>query len=172
MIQRELLLPVSFALLVRPGTPLEQVKTVASHPVAEPQCRRWLGRHLPDARWETAASNAEAGRQVRDGAFDGALAGAFTAARYGLEALAEGIEDNAGAQTRFVVVTRPGRPPARSGRHPAPGRGGLRGRVPVAHPAPGPARRPVPRVPGPAAAGRRGRPASRSARPATGPPAG
>ena len=115
MIVRELLLPVTFALLVRPGTPIEQVKTLASHPVAEPQCRRWLGHSLPDARWETAASNAEAARQVRDGVFDGALAGAFTASRYGLEVLADDISDNAGAQTRFVVVTRPGRPTAPTG---------------------------------------------------------
>ena len=110
MIVRELLLPISFALLVRPGTELAGVKTVASHPVAMPQCRRWLGQQLPDARWETAASNAEAARQVGEGLFDAALAGAFTAARYGLEVLADGIHDNAGAQTRFVVVTRPGAP--------------------------------------------------------------
>jgi prephenate dehydratase len=110
MIVREVLLSVSFALLVRPGTELSEVKTVAGHPVAEPQCRRWLGSRLPDARWETAASNAEAARQVRDGLYDAALAGAFTAARYGLEVLADDIHDYAGAQTRFVVVTRPGRP--------------------------------------------------------------
>ena len=115
MIVRELLLPISFALLVRPGTDLAGVKTVASHPVAEPQCRRWLGQSLPDARWETAASNAEAARQVHDGVFDAALAGAFTAARYGLEVLADGIHDYAGAQTRFVVVTRPGRPTSPTG---------------------------------------------------------
>ena len=110
MIVHEVLLPISFALLVRPGTEPGAVKTVASHPVAEPQCRRWLAGHLPDARWEAAASNGEAARQVREGVFDAALAGAFTAARYGLAVLADGIHDNAGAQTRFVVVTRPGRP--------------------------------------------------------------
>ena len=110
MIVRELLLPISFALLVRPGTDLAAVKTVASHPVAMPQCRRWLGQQLPDTRWEAAASNAEAARQVRDGVYDAALAGAFTAARYDLEVLADGIHDNVGAQTRFVVVTRPGSP--------------------------------------------------------------
>ena len=115
MIVRELLLPISFALLVRPGTDLAGVKTVAAHPVALPQCRRWLGRQLPDVRWETAASNAEAARQVGEGEFDAALAGAFTAARYGLEVLADGIHDNAGAQTRFVVVTRPGAPTAPTG---------------------------------------------------------
>jgi prephenate dehydratase len=115
MIVRELLLPISFALLVRPGTELAAVKTVASHPVAMPQCRRWLGQRLPDARWETAASNAEAARQVSEGQFDAALAGAFTAARYGLEALVDDVQDNAAAQTRFVVVTRPGAPAAPTG---------------------------------------------------------
>ena len=115
MIVRELLLPISFALLTRPGTALEEVKTVSSHPVAEPQCRRWLAQHLPEVRWEAAASNAEAARQVYEGAYDAALAGAFTAARYGLEVLRDGIHDNHGAQTRFVVVTRPGRPTAPTG---------------------------------------------------------
>ncbi len=107
-IVRELLLPVSFALLVRPGTELQDIKTVASHPVAEPQCRRWLGENLPDARWEAATSNAHAAREVRDGVYDAALAGSFAAARYGLVPLVEAVHDNAGAQTRFVLVTRPG----------------------------------------------------------------
>ena len=115
VIVRELQLPVSFALLVRPGTGLEDVKTVASHPVAEPQCRRWLGEHLPDARWEAATSNAHAALQVRDGVYDAALAGSFAAARYGLVPLVEPVHDNAGAQTRFVLVTRPGPVPAPTG---------------------------------------------------------
>ncbi|MBS2963282.1 prephenate dehydratase [Actinocrinis puniceicyclus] len=115
VIIRELLLPVGFALLVRPGTTLEDVKTVAGHPVAEPQCRRWLGEHLPHARWEATTSNAHAARQVRDGQYDAALAGSFAAARYGLEVLAEPVHDIAGAQTRFVVVTRPGPLPPPTG---------------------------------------------------------
>jgi prephenate dehydratase len=115
VIIRELLLPVSFALLVRPGTGLDDVKTVASHPVAEPQCRRWLGEHLPDARWEAATSNAHAARQVQDGVYDAALAGSFAAARYGLTVLADPVHDVAGAQTRFVVVTRPGSVPPPTG---------------------------------------------------------
>jgi prephenate dehydratase len=47
---------------------------------------------------------------VSEGAYDAALAGAFTAKRYGLEVLEDGVHDYAGAQTRFVVVTRPGPP--------------------------------------------------------------
>jgi prephenate dehydratase len=115
VIIRELLLPVGFALLARPGTGLDDIKTVASHPVAEPQCRRWLGEHLPDARWEAATSNAHAARQVQDGVYDAALAGSFAAERYGLVVLAEPVHDVAGAQTRFVVVTRPGQVPPPTG---------------------------------------------------------
>jgi prephenate dehydratase len=115
VIVRELLLPISFSLLVRPGTGLDDIKTVASHPVAQPQCRRWLGENLPDARWEAATSNAHAARQVQDGVYDAALAGSFAAARYGLVPLVEAVHDIAGAQTRFVLVTRPGAVPAPTG---------------------------------------------------------
>jgi prephenate dehydratase len=115
VIVRELLLPIGFALLVRPGTGLDDIKTVASHPVAEPQCRRWLGENLPDAHWEAATSNAHAARQVQDGMYDAALAGSFAASRYGLVPLVEAVHDIAGAQTRFVLVTRPGAVPPPTG---------------------------------------------------------
>ncbi|MGH8895103.1 MAG: prephenate dehydratase domain-containing protein, partial [Actinomycetes bacterium] len=49
MVTREVLLPVSFALMVRPGTGLHAVRRVATHPHAEAQCRRWLSTVLPDA---------------------------------------------------------------------------------------------------------------------------
>lgn len=109
MIYREVLLPITFALLVRPGTTLDDIKTVTSHPVAQPQVRRWLGAHLPDARWEAAASNAEGARLVQEGHYDGAFAGAFAASVYGLEPLVTEIHDAANATTRFVLVGRPGR---------------------------------------------------------------
>jgi prephenate dehydratase len=103
----EIHLPVEFALLVRPGTTFAEIKTVASHPHAQPQCRRWLAAHVPDAEWRAATSNAEAAQQVADGVYDAALAGAFAAARYGLSALADSIHDVADAVTRFVVLRRP-----------------------------------------------------------------
>src|SRR5919108_2931063 len=53
MIYREVVLPIAFALLVRPGTKLDGVKTVTGHPVAQPQVRVWLERNLPDAQWES-----------------------------------------------------------------------------------------------------------------------
>ncbi len=108
MIYREVLLPISFALLVRPGTTLEDVKTVTGHPVAQAQVRRWLATHLPHAEWESAASNAEGARLVRDGRFDCAFAGEFAGRLYGLEALVTDINDAADATTRFVLLRRPG----------------------------------------------------------------
>ncbi|GAB3661590.1 prephenate dehydratase [Actinocorallia lasiicapitis] len=106
----EIHLPVEFALLVRPGTELADIKTVASHPHAQPQCRRWLAAHVPQAEWRAATSNAEAAQHVADGLYDAALAGSFAAARYGLSALASEIHDVDGAVTRFVELSRHGRP--------------------------------------------------------------
>jgi len=107
-IQAELLLPVTFALLGRAGTGLAAIKTVGGHPQAQPQCRRWLAQHLPDAEWRPTSSNAEAARQAADGQIDAALAGAFAASRYGLAVLAGEVNDVPDAVTRFVVVSRPG----------------------------------------------------------------
>jgi prephenate dehydratase len=104
LIRAELPLPITFALLGRPGTRLSDVRTVGGHPQAQPQCRRWLAEHLPQAEWVPAASNAEAARQASEGKIDAALAGAFAAARYGLDVLAPDIGDRKNAVTRFVVA--------------------------------------------------------------------
>ncbi len=107
LIRAEVPLPIAFALLGLPGTRLPEVHTVGGHPQAQPQCRRWLAGHLPDAAWVPAASNAEAARLVSEGKIDAALAGAFAATRYGLEVLAPDIHDRANAVTRFVVAGPP-----------------------------------------------------------------
>ncbi|UCM89164.1 prephenate dehydratase [Streptomyces marincola] len=115
MIYREVYLPIAFALLVRPGTTLENVKTVTGHPVAQPQVRGWLERHLPEAQWESAASNADGARLVQEGRYDAAFAGEFAAPTYGLEPLVTDIHDAENATTRFVLVGRPARPAAPTG---------------------------------------------------------
>ncbi|MFF8609977.1 prephenate dehydratase [Streptomyces sp. NPDC015346] len=115
MIYREVVLPIAFALLVRPGTKLSEIKTVTGHPVAQPQVRNWLSAHLPDALWESAASNADGARLVQEGRFDAAFAGEFAAVTYGLEALETEIHDAENAETRFVLVGRPARPAAPTG---------------------------------------------------------
>lgn len=115
MIYREVLLPIAFALLVRPGTTLETVKTVTGHPVAQPQVRKWLAARLPEAVWESAASNADGARLVQEGRYDAAFAGEFAATTYGLEPLVTDIHDAENATTRFVLLGRPARPSAPTG---------------------------------------------------------
>ncbi|WP_329120170.1 prephenate dehydratase [Streptomyces sp. NBC_01465] len=115
MIYREVLLPIAFALLVRPGTKLSDVKTVTGHPVAQPQVRNWLRANLPEALWESAASNADGARLVQEGRYDAAFAGEFAAATYGLVPLVTEIHDAENAETRFVLVGRPARPASPTG---------------------------------------------------------
>ncbi|MYS33890.1 prephenate dehydratase [Streptomyces sp. KhCrAH-43] len=115
MIYREVLLSITFALLVRPGTKLSGIKTVTAHPAAQPQVRNWMAAHLPQAVWESAASNADGARLVQEGRYDAAFAGEFAAATYGLEPLVTEIHDAENAQTRFVLVGRPARPSAPTG---------------------------------------------------------
>jgi prephenate dehydratase len=115
VIRAEALLPIAFALLTRPDTRLADIKTVGGHPVAQPQCRRWLAANLPAAQWRPAASNADAARQAAAGELDAALAGAFAAGVYGLTVLASNVHDNGTAMTRFVAVSLPGPLPAPTG---------------------------------------------------------
>jgi len=109
-ITREILLPVRFNLLARPGTTLADVARVVTHPHAEAQCRRWLRTHLPAVEVIRAASTAGAAILVRDGEYDAAIAAPVAGERYRLKTLAEAVGDNPDAVTRFVLVSRPGVP--------------------------------------------------------------
>jgi prephenate dehydratase len=128
VLQREVLVPVGFTLVGRPGTALADVRRVAAHPHAWVQCRRWLGAHVPGGVHVAAASNTApaaqlaglaaataAGAEVDDLAFDAALVPPAAVDHYGLTVLAEGVADNPHAVTRFVVVGRPGEVPAPTG---------------------------------------------------------
>jgi prephenate dehydratase len=107
LVQREIDLPISLNLCAPPGTELAAVRTVLSHPHANAQCREWLVKNLPDSEVIATNSTAEAARQVAEQADGRAAVGtAFAAELYGLEILAEEIEDHPENQTRFVVVGR------------------------------------------------------------------
>lgn len=118
----EQVVPVTFVLAARPGTRLADVRAVASHTHAQAQVQGWIRAHLPEAAVEPASSTAAAARElaladVEDAtaASRAAICSPLAAEHYGLEVLAEGIEDNRGAQTRFVLITRNHRIPPRTG---------------------------------------------------------
>ena len=114
-IYAELALDVAFSIVTRSGVDAGEVRTVAAFPVAAAQVRRWLDEHLPDATVVAANSNAAAARDVADGHADAAVSTALAAQRYGLASLACGVVDEPNARTRFVLVGKPGPPPAATG---------------------------------------------------------
>lgn len=114
----EYIVPVRFSLAVRPGTSLEEVRTVAAHPVAYGQCRRWLHRVLPEHGHVAASSNIASAELMLDrpDIIDAAVTPVNIRERFELEVLADDIQDNDSARTRFALVTTRTDVPPRTGR--------------------------------------------------------
>ena len=70
---------------------------------------------LPEAEVVLTPSTADAARSVSEGRYDAAVAAPIAAEHYRLQVLASDVQDNAGAVTRFVLVSRPGPSPAPTG---------------------------------------------------------
>ena len=113
----EVVLPVEFSLLVRPGTNLSDIHTISTHPHAQAQVRKWLSANLPDADVIPSMSTSAAAAALvgENPAFDAAIGQALNSEIYGLEILADHIGDSSDAYTRFVIVALPGDLPAPSG---------------------------------------------------------
>lgn len=113
VIQREVVMGVQMNLLAPSGVGLADVRRVLSIPVAAAQCRGFMQRELPGVGTVAVGSTAEGARLVAGDENDGhsaAIAPAVAAKLYGLEVLANDIEDHADNATRFVVVAREGIP--------------------------------------------------------------
>lgn len=117
MIVQEVLLAVQFNLYVRPGTTLEGVRNVLTHPHAAAQCRDWTATHLPLALVTEGGSTAAAAKEVADPSskYDAAICAQVAGEMYGLVPVATAIADNSTAITRFVLVARHAEPPGPTG---------------------------------------------------------
>jgi prephenate dehydratase len=111
----EVVLPVRFSILVRPGLAAADVRTVASHPHALAQVQAWLEDNLGQAAQAAANSTAAAAVGVAAGEWDAAVTAPVAATHYALDILATGVADLEGAVTRFLVLRRPGELPAPTG---------------------------------------------------------
>jgi chorismate mutase / prephenate dehydratase len=80
------------------------VTEVYSRPQALSQCRNWLMRHLPAARTVEVTSTSTAAQLAQDKPGAAAIASQQAGVHYGLDLLAEKIEDNAANITRFAVL--------------------------------------------------------------------
>lgn len=105
-IRREVFLPIRQNLLALPGTALESVEKVLSHPQPLGQCAGWLRAHLPEVPQEVMPSTAEAARQAAARPGCAAIGSRAGAERYRLAILREGIQDGEANVTRFVLVAR------------------------------------------------------------------
>jgi prephenate dehydratase len=115
---REVLVPISFVLVARPGVRLQDIRRVSTHGHAWAQCRLWVDANLPDAEYVPGSSTAAAamGLLEEDCHYDAAICAPLVAElQPGLAVPAENIGDNPGAVTRFVLVSRPGVLPGRTG---------------------------------------------------------
>ena len=88
-----------------PGTHLNEIRTVYSHPQGLMQCREFLEKH-PDMSGVEYESTAAGARKVRD---DGdpsqaAIASERAAKEYGLEVLAPDIQTDKDNSTRFIIL--------------------------------------------------------------------
>jgi prephenate dehydratase len=108
----EVALPVEQCLMALPGTRLDAVRRVFSHPQALAQCEEFLRERGIEAVavYDTAGS----AKLVRErGLADAAAIAPRRAAEiYGLAVLAASIQSRADNTTRFYVVAPPGTPPA------------------------------------------------------------
>ena len=102
----EVTLPVTFALMAKPG--LTKVLRIGTHPHAESQCRAYIAKNYPQAEIVPTSSTSAAAELVSKGELDAAIASSVAASHFGLEILAENIGDNAGAVTRFICAQKPG----------------------------------------------------------------
>ncbi len=109
-IQREVVLDIEMNLMALEGTALSGVTTVASHPVANAQCRAFVRKNLPDAAVRPASSTAEAAYIASTTPGVAALGPALAGEEYGLATLAGNVADHPGNQTRFILVAANGIP--------------------------------------------------------------
>ena len=103
----EVQLDITHNLLVLPGTTMEQVKKIYSHPQALAQCERFL-RSLPGVSVEATYDTAGSAKLVKEkGLTDAAAIASERAAQvFGLEILKPEIQDFSDNITRFLVVSR------------------------------------------------------------------
>ena len=91
-----------------------EVRRVYSKAQALSQCRHWLGKNLPQAQLVEVVSTAPAAELAQREEFAAAVASRTAGEAYGLNILAENIEDQRYNVTRFAVIAEQSE--ARTGR--------------------------------------------------------
>ncbi len=111
-IYSELVLPIRHFVLAKPGTRIQDVKVIYSHPHVFPQCRHFVERCFPKAQLVAAFSTSGAVEEMlARGPDTVAIASKRAADLYGAQIIAQDIQDNTTNVTRFAVLGRADHPP-------------------------------------------------------------
>lgn len=102
----EQIIKIEHCLMAVPGTRMEDIQRVYSHPQSLMQSAGYLREH---PKWQQISmnNNAFAARKVADeqDKSQAAIASAYAAETYGLEILEKGVNDLKNNSTRFIIVT-------------------------------------------------------------------
>lgn len=101
----EVYVGISHCLMAATGE-RDTIERVSSHPQALAQSAEWLARNLPGRELIHASSTAAGAHEARSVPGTAVVGGALLAEMYGLTILERHIEDVAGNQTRFAVLSR------------------------------------------------------------------
>lgn len=99
----EVSIPVRHNLLTLRGT-MDDVGRICAHSQALAQCAGWLDRNCAGIERVAVASNAEGARLASLDMHTAAIASDVAATRYGLQTVAQGIQDDPHNRTRFAIV--------------------------------------------------------------------
>ena len=83
---------------------LKGVTRILAHPQALAQCQNFLTRHYPGLPREPVSSNSEAARIASMDPTVAAIASASACQTWGLQLVAQGIQDDAQNRTRFLAI--------------------------------------------------------------------
>lgn len=106
---------IHHCLLLHPEATLDDITTIASHPQALAQCRRYLNEHFPHQVRMSTASSAEAAQLASTDKHIASISSKFAGELFNCKIQQEGIEDHFGNQTKFVLIARQGHQPVLEG---------------------------------------------------------
>ena len=102
----EQIIKIEHCLMAVPGTKMEDIQTVYSHPQSLMQSAGYLREH---PKWQQISmnNNAFAAKKVAEDQdkTQAAIASAYAAQTYGLEILERGVNDLKNNSTRFIIIT-------------------------------------------------------------------
>jgi len=108
----EIYLHIQMNLMVYPGTKIEDIKEIHSHPIALKQCAEYIDETFGEIKLREKSDTAGAAKELAEEKYNyvASIGNVRSAEIYGLEILDKGIETNKKNYTRFLILSKHGNP--------------------------------------------------------------